>query len=796
MNRMASMPMVALRGMTIMPEMVVHFDISRKRSIEAVQEAMAGDQKIFLIAQRDIEVDNPEMKDLYRVGTVANVKQILKLPKQIIRVLVSGEERAVLEHLEVSDPYMRGYIKILDEETPLLTGELNKEAMVRGLREMYVEYAMRNPKITKDMVNQIQQITDLRKMVNQVAANLPIAYTDLQEILEETDFMKQYELLAFKLVNEVQIMNIRDEIQNKVKERVDKHQREYILREELKLIREELGDDTTLSDAEEFANAVEALEAPEEVKEKLRKEVRRFKNSLQSPAEAGVVRTYIETMLEMPWDKRAEDFTDLTYAKNLLEEEHYGLEEVKERVLEFLAVRALTKKGDSPILCLVGPPGTGKTSIARSLAKALKKPYVRISLGGVRDEAEIRGHRKTYVGAMPGRIANGIKAAGVKNPLLLLDEIDKVSTDYKGDTFSALLEVLDSEQNNKFRDHYLEVPLDLSEVTFVTTANTLQTIPRPLLDRMEVIEISSYTENEKLHIAEEHLIPKQLERHGLTKDQLTISKGVVWKMARNYTKEAGVRQLEREIGNICRKAAKEIFEHDKKRIQVTERNLVKYLGKEKYTYQMANAEDEVGIVRGLAWTSVGGDTLQIEVNVMPGKGEIMLTGQLGDVMKESARTGISYIRSISEAQNVPANFFEKHDIHIHIPEGAVPKDGPSAGITMATAMFSAITGKKVCADLAMTGEITLRGRVLPIGGLKEKLLAAKNAGIHTVLVPKENTKDVEEISSEITKGLEIIPVAHMREVLEHAICVEKDVCEGVEDCYEKDVCAGSEICAE
>ena len=796
MNRMASMPMVALRGMTIMPEMVVHFDISRKRSIEAVQEAMAGDQKIFLIAQRDIEVDNPEMKDLYRVGTVATVKQILKLPKQIIRVLVSGEERAVLEHLEVSDPYMRGYIKILDEETPLLTGELNKEAMVRGLREMYVEYAMRNPKITKDMVNQIQQITDLRKMVNQVAANLPIAYTDLQEILEETDFMKQYELLAFKLVNEVQIMNIRDEIQNKVKERVDKHQREYILREELKLIREELGDDTTLSDAEEFANAVEALEAPEEVKEKLRKEVRRFKNSLQSPAEAGVVRTYIETMLEMPWDKRAEDFTDLTYAKNLLEEEHYGLEEVKERVLEFLAVRALTKKGDSPILCLVGPPGTGKTSIARSLAKALKKPYVRISLGGVRDEAEIRGHRKTYVGAMPGRIANGIKAAGVKNPLLLLDEIDKVSTDYKGDTFSALLEVLDSEQNNKFRDHYLEVPLDLSEVTFVTTANTLQTIPRPLLDRMEVIEISSYTENEKLHIAEEHLIPKQLERHGLTKDQLTISKGVVWKMARNYTKEAGVRQLEREIRNICRKAAKEIFEHDKKRIQVTERNLVKYLGKEKYTYQMANAEDEVGIVRGLAWTSVGGDTLQIEVNVMPGKGEIMLTGQLGDVMKESARTGISYIRSISEAQNVPADFFEKHDIHIHIPEGAVPKDGPSAGITMATAMFSAITGKKVCADLAMTGEITLRGRVLPIGGLKEKLLAAKNAGIHTVLVPKENTKDVEEISSEITKGLEIIPVAHMREVLEHAICVEKDACEGVEDCYEKDVCAGSEICAE
>ena len=570
---------------------------------------------------------------------------------------------------------------------------------------------------------------------------MPLDYRELQEILEELDFDRRYELISFKLVNEMQIMNIRDEIQMKVKERVDKHQREYILREQLKLIREELGEDTTISDAEEFAQK----------------------------AEAGVIRKYIETMLEMPWNKRAEDFTDIAYAKELLEAEHYGLEEVKERVLEFLAVRALTKKGDSPILCLVGPPGTGKTSIARSLAKALKKPYVRISLGGVRDEAEIRGHRKTYVGAMPGRIANGIKSAGVKNPLLLLDEIDKVSTDYKGDTFSALLEVLDSEQNNRFRDHYLEVPVDLSEVTFVTTANSLQTIPRPLLDRMEVIEVSSYTENEKLHIATEHLIPKQLERHGLTKEQLTISKGVIWKIAQNYTKEAGVRQMEREIGNICRKAAREIYEHDKKRVQVTERNIEKYLGKEKYTYQMANAEDEVGIVRGLAWTSVGGDTLQIEVNVMPGKGEIILTGQLGDVMKESAQAGSSYIRSISSKYKVAEDFFEKHDIHIHIPEGAVPKDGPSAGITMATAMLSAITDKKVRADLAMTGEITLRGRVLPIGGLKEKLLAAKNAGIRTVLVPRENKKDVDELSSEITKGLEIIPVSQMEEVLKIAL---------------------------
>lgn len=769
MNRTESLPMVALRGMTILPEMVAHFDISRERSIEAVQEAMASDQKIFLLTQKDVEVENPGEADLYRVGTVATVKQIIKLPKQILRVLVSAEERAVLNTIEFADPYLRANITIPEESDPDIAGEINREAMTRGFRDLYLDYAARMPKITKDMVNQIKEITELKKMVNQVAANMPLDYRELQEILEELDFDRRYELISFKLVNEMQIMNIRDEIQMKVKERVDKHQREYILREQLKLIREELGEDTTISDAEEFAQKAEALDAPDEVKEKLKKEISRFKNSMQSPAEAGVIRTYIETMLEMPWNKRAEDFTDIAYAKELLEAEHYGLEEVKERVLEFLAVRALTKKGDSPILCLVGPPGTGKTSIARSLAKALKKPYVRISLGGVRDEAEIRGHRKTYVGAMPGRIANGIKSAGVKNPLLLLDEIDKVSTDYKGDTFSALLEVLDSEQNNRFRDHYLEVPVDLSEVTFVTTANSLQTIPRPLLDRMEVIEVSSYTENEKLHIATEHLIPKQLERHGLTKEQLTISKGVIWKIAQNYTKEAGVRQMEREIGNICRKAAREIYEHDKKRVQVTERNIEKYLGKEKYTYQMANAEDEVGIVRGLAWTSVGGDTLQIEVNVMPGKGEIILTGQLGDVMKESAQAGISYIRSISSKYKVAEDFFEKHDIHIHIPEGAVPKDGPSAGITMATAMLSAITDKKVRADLAMTGEITLRGRVLPIGGLKEKLLAAKNAGIRTVLVPRENKKDVDELSSEITKGLEIIPVSQMEEVLKIAL---------------------------
>lgn len=626
--------------------------------------------------------------------------------------------------------------------------------------------------MSKEAVAEILEIKSLKKLVDEIAANTPFYYVDQQEILGKVDFWERYETLAFKLVNEVQIMDIKDELQQKVKERVDKHQKEYILREQLKLIREELGDDSTLSDAEEFEKAAKNLKAPKEVNEKLKKEISRFKSSLNSPAESGVIRTYIETLLEMPWDKAGKDNQDIKYAEEVLEADHYGLEQVKERILEFLAVRSLTKKGESPILCLVGPPGTGKTSIARSLAKALKKPYVRISLGGVRDEAEIRGHRKTYVGAMPGRIANGIRQAGVKNPLMLLDEIDKVSTDYKGDTFSALLEVLDSEQNYKFRDHYLEVPLDLSEVLFIATANSLQTIPRPLLDRMEVIEVTSYTENEKLHIATEHLIPKQLEKNGLKKEQLKISKNAVWKIASNYTKEAGVRQLEREIGNICRKAAKEILTTGKKSVTITEKNLFKYLGKEKFTYQMANAADEIGIVRGLAWTSVGGDTLQIEVNVMPGKGEIMLTGQLGDVMKESARTGISYIRSVSRDYQIADDFFEKHDIHVHIPEGAVPKDGPSAGITMATAMLSAITEQKVRADIAMTGEVTLRGRVLPIGGLKEKLLAAKNAGIKTVLVPKKNLADVEELSQEITKGLEILPVEHMEEVLKAAFVSE------------------------
>lgn len=771
-KQIRNIPMVALRGMTIMPEMVVHFDVSRAYSIQAIQQAMQGEeQQVFLVAQRELNIEDPKIQDVFEIGTIATIKQIVKLSKKMLRVLVTGEERGRLLSFEKDGGYLNAQVEVIEEAEN--EEEVIDNPRAKNIQELFLEYAIKNGKIQKDVITQIADEKTFRGLVNQIAANVPMDYRNLQDILEETELDRRYEVLAFKIVNEMEVMRLKEEIQGKVKERIDRHQKEFILREQLKVIREELGEDNMLSDAEEFETATKKLKASKEIQEKLMKEIHRFKSATNSSAENGVIRTYIETMLEMPWDKMEKDNTDIAYAKQVLEEEHYGLEAVKERILEFLAVRALTKKGESPILCLVGPPGTGKTSIARSLSKALQKPYTRISLGGVRDEAEIRGHRKTYVGAMPGRIANALKATGVKNPLILLDEIDKVSNDYKGDTFSALLEVLDSEQNVKFRDHYLEVPIDLSEVLFVTTANSLQTIPRPLLDRMEVIEISSYTENEKLHIAMQHLVPKQLQKHGLTSEQLKISRGAIWKMARNYTKEAGVRQLERKIGDICRKSAREILESGKNSVHVTERNLEKYLGKEKYSYQMINGTDEVGIVRGLAWTSVGGDTLQTEVNIMPGEGEILLTGQLGDVMKESARTGISYIRSVGEKYEIPEDFFKKHDIHIHIPEGAVPKDGPSAGITMATAMISAITNTKVRADVAMTGEITLRGRVLPIGGLKEKLLAAKSAGVKTVLVPEKNMRDVEEISSEITRGLEILPVSYMDEVLKIALVYEE-----------------------
>lgn len=779
-NELMSLPMVALRGLTVLPEQVTHFDVSREKSVQAITQAMKKDQKIFLVAQREIEVEDPKESDLYRIGCIATVKQIVKLPGNMKRVLVSGEQRAGLSWIESSDPYFQVAVKILPDyckptDKEMLENPINEEGMVRGLRDLFREYMSKNPKLAKEIAMMIDEIKSLSVMVDTIAANLPMDYEDAQKVLEEQDLIQRYEDISTRVVNEMRVLSVKEELQKKVKERVDKNQREYILREEMKLIREELGEDTLQTDAEEFEQAVKELDAPDEVKEKLNKEIKRFKSQLASPAESGVVRTYIETMLEMPWNKTCEENLDIKAAKEKLDEEHYGLEKVKDRILEFLAVRILTSKGQTPILCLAGPPGTGKTSIAKSLAEALGRPYVRISLGGVRDEAEIRGHRKTYVGAMPGRIATALRNAGVKNPLMLLDEIDKVSNDYKGDTFSALLEVLDSEQNDKFRDHYLEVPIDLSEVLFVTTANTLQTIPRPLLDRMEVIEINSYTENEKIHIAQEHLIPKQLKRHGLSEEQLTISKKALQRIATVYTREAGVRQLERKIGGICRKSAREILEDNKKCVKVTERNLEHYLGKEIYQFQKANEQDEVGIVRGLAWTSVGGDTLQIEVNVMPGEGEILLTGQLGDVMKESARAGISYIRSVSKEHGIDEKFFKEHDIHIHIPEGAVPKDGPSAGITMATAIFSAATGRKVRADVAMTGEITLRGRVLPIGGLKEKLLAAKNAGIQMVLIPKENERDIEEMSSEITKGLKIVSVSHMDEVLEYALSEKQEV---------------------
>ena len=779
-NEMMSLPMVALRGLTVLPEQVTHFDVSREKSVQAIAQAMKKEQKIFLVTQKKIEVEDPQEEDLYRIGCIATIKQVVKLPGNMKRVLVSGEQRAGLSWIESSEPYFQTAVKILPDlckpqDKELLENPINEEGMVRGLRDLFREYMGKNPKLAKELAMMIDEIKTLGVMVDTIAANLPIDYEDAQKVLEEQDLLQRYEDISLRVVNEIRVLGVKEELQKKVKERVDKHQREYILREEMKLIREELGDDTLQTDAEEFEKAAKELDAPDEVKEKLAKEIKRFKSQMASPAESGVSRTYIETLLEMPWNKVCEENLDIKAAKQKLDEEHYGLEKVKDRILEFLAVRILTSKGQTPILCLSGPPGTGKTSIAKSLAEALGRPYVRISLGGVRDEAEIRGHRKTYVGAMPGRIATALRNAGVKNPLMLLDEIDKVSNDYKGDTFSALLEVLDSEQNDKFRDHYLEVPLDLSEVLFVTTANTLQTIPRPLLDRMEVIEINSYTENEKIHIAQEHLIPKQLKHHGLSEEQLGISKNALHKIATVYTREAGVRQLERKIGGICRKSAREILEDHKETIRITERNLEHYLGKEIYQFQKANEEDEVGIVRGLAWTSVGGDTLQIEVNVMPGEGEILLTGQLGDVMKESARAGISYIRSVSADYKIDEKFFKEHDIHIHIPEGAVPKDGPSAGITMATAIFSAATGKKVKANVAMTGEITLRGRVLPIGGLKEKLLAAKNAGIQMVLIPNENERDIEEMSAEITKGLKIISVSHMNEVLKYAISENQEV---------------------
>ena len=767
-NQNMVLPSIALRGTTILPGMIVHFDVSRERSVKAIEAAMLHDQKIFLVTQIDPEVEAPDLAGVYQVGTIAYIKQVVKLPQNLLRVLVEGTGRATLVKFEQEFPFIRSEITPVDEENMQMP-EPVMEAMHRSLKELFHRYCMENGKVSKELVAQILNIENIEELVEQIAVNIPLSYQNKQKILEALTLEERYEVLGAILSNEIEIMQIGRDLQKKVKARVDKNQREYILREQLKLIREELGEDNTADEAEEFKKKLQELQASDEVKEKIGKEIERFKNTNSNVSENAVLRGYIETMLALPWDKKSTDSDDLKEAWKVLQEGHYGLKDVKERVMEFLSVRKLTHKGKSPILCLVGPPGTGKTSIAKSIAEAMHKKYVRICLGGVRDEAEIRGHRKTYVGAMPGRITAALQQAGVSNPLMLLDEIDKTSSDYKGDTSAALLEVLDPEQNSKFMDHYIEVPQDLSEVLFIATANDVQGIPRPLLDRMELIEIAGYTENEKEHIAKEHLIPKQMEENGIEKGKLTIQSAALKKIINSYTKEAGVRNLERTIGQICRKTARLIMEEDKKKVTVTSKNLSDFLGKEHFNYLMANKKDEIGISRGLAWTQVGGDTLQIEVNVMPGKGELMLTGQLGDVMKESAQAGITYIRSIASDYKVESEFFQENDIHVHIPEGAVPKDGPSAGITMATAILSAIIKKPVRADLAMTGEITLRGRVLPIGGLKEKLLAAKYAKIKEVLVPAENKPDIQELDKEITDGLTITFVSSMKEVLNRAL---------------------------
>lgn len=763
------MPAIALRGMSIMPGMIAHFDISRDRSLKAVEESMQADQKIFLVTQRDVDVEEPMQSDLYEMGIVAEIKQVVKLQNDVVRILIDGKSRAKLVGFTRCEDFLEAEICTYNTDLEGVPSDV-REAMLVGVRESFEKYAAVVGKVNKELFRQIEKYDDIEKLIDFVTNNLPVSYAQKQKVLGTEDICDRYEVIVAILLKQINVAQIKNDFQQKVKKKVDKHQREYLLREQMSVIREELGENAD-SEADDFLKKTESLNAPEEVRQKLKKEIERYRNLSGSSSESVVARGYIETLLELPWNDVSTDNTDLDRAEKILNDDHYGLSDVKERVLEFLSVRNLTNKGESPIICLVGPPGTGKTSIARSIAAALEKKYVRICLGGVRDEAEIRGHRKTYVGAMPGRIINALKTAGTANPLILLDEIDKVSSDYKGDTSAALLEVLDSEQNSRFRDHYVELPVDLSEVLFIATANSVSDIPKPLLDRMELIEVSSYTENEKFHIAKEHLVEKQKEKNGLKKDQLTITDSALRDVIRYYTREAGVRGLERTIGKICRKAARQIYQKNEESIKIKKNNIKDYLGNVKYMPEKRSDKADIGIVRGLAWTSVGGVTLEVEVNVLPGKGELALTGKMGDVMKESAQAGLSYIRSISDKYDIKPEFYKEHDIHIHIPEGAVPKDGPSAGITMAIAMLSAITQKPVRADIAMTGEITLRGRVLPIGGLKEKLLAAKNIGIKTVCIPKDNEKDLEEISNEITDGMEIIPVDRFEQVEKQAFAV-------------------------
>lgn len=768
-NYSKTLPLVALRNLTVLPGMMIHFDVNREITIKAIETAMLGDQMVFLVSQKDAEVDEPTESDLETFGTTALVKQVIKLNEEVLRVMVVGVERAELIYLEQEEPYFIGEVEVAEDHSVEVLNPLEKKAMADQLRKLFEFYCIESNKGNSKVLLKIKEIENLDKLVNEVAVNLILSPQEQQNILNQVNLANRYEYVCILLSEKLQLFRYRKELEKKIKSHVDKNQKEYILREQMKVIREELGEDNIDDEIEQFHKTLKRIKASKEIKDRIKKEINRYKSLSAHSAESGILRSYIETLLALPWDKASEDTNDIKKAKKVLESEHYGLTKVKERILDYLAVRSLVSKGDAPIICLVGPPGTGKTSIARSVATALNKEYVRICLGGVRDEAEIRGHRRTYIGAMPGRLITGLKAAGVKNPLMLLDEIDKVSSDYKGDTSAALLEVLDSEQNDKFVDHYIEMPVDLSEVLFIATANSVSTIPRPLLDRMEIIEVSSYTENEKNHIAKEFLLKKQMKKNGLKEKELTISNKAIDKIISGYTRESGVRGLERKIAEVCRKSVRELLEGDKKQIRVTEKNVEKYLGKVLYDVKMANEEDEIGIVRGLAWTSVGGDTLQIEVNCMPGKGKLQLTGKMGDVMKESACIGLSYVRSIIGQYDIQPEYFDKHDIHIHIPEGAVPKDGPSAGITMALAIFSAITKKKVKADVAMTGEITLRGKVLPIGGLKEKLLAARAANIKTVLVPEKNQKDVEELDIEILEKLNIQYVGTMEQVLSLAL---------------------------
>lgn len=766
MMKEKTMVAIALRGITILPAMTIHLDINRRKSVESANKAMTSDQMVYLVTQKEITSQNPALSQLYTMGTVAKIKQIMKTPNGDIRILVEGVKRAKLLELDEEGECLVATIQEIEEE---MIEDVEQKALIQLLQERLERYKKENPSASKEF-DTIGSETHLSRALDIIIAHLHLNQKGRQEYLQVETVMDRFHYVMEVIEEEIQVQRVKRNFQAQVKHRIDKHQKEFLLREQLKVIHEELGESVNPSyEADRMEERLSALRADKVVKERIQREIKRFKSLPGASQEAGLIQNYIETLLDMPWNKKKKEHLDLKKVEQVLNEEHYGLEKVKERVIEYLAVRKLNGKGESPILCFVGPPGTGKTSIATSIAKALHREYVRISLGGVRDEAEIRGHRKTYLGAMPGRIANGLRQAKVKNPLMVLDEIDKLGSDYKGDPSAALLEVLDGEQNKTFRDHFIELPMDLSEIMFIATANSLETIPRPLLDRMEIIEVSSYTENEKFHIAFEHLMKKQLRKHGLNEHQLLIEDNAIRKVIRNYTREAGVRGLERQIGQLCRKAAKEILLDGKKEIYITERNLEQYLGKEKVSFEDANEQDEVGIVRGLAWTSVGGDTLQIEVNVMPGKGAMQLTGQLGDVMKESAKTALSYVRSVASSYGVASDYFETHDIHIHIPEGAVPKDGPSAGITMATAILSAVTEKKVSAKVAMTGEITLRGRVLAIGGLKEKILAAKLAHITTVLVPEKNRPNVEELSSEIVDGLNIVFVTHMEEVLKEAL---------------------------